>query len=367
MIQKLRICVELDVAVRLVAFMAAHERREDIHLLPAHEQFAASGHEFCCRVSSEVGVGEAVAAHCERQGRRDHGRWSVVHRPVDVLVAGPHHCRVADGSRRAGPREEEYLAQRSGLFERFAVQLRPEGRPAVVREHRVGAVIEHGVARQVFPKICHPAAHADADHVLFDDFLVPLVCFRVRQVDHRGRECCDCDEVIFSLAVFDAIALRGGFLVQALLDGEEGVDVSEEADALLLPFGDARGQVRVEGGVVLPVPHDLVAKAGPAAAAPVLAPDSRDRDAVRAAGGELLLDYFGAFLDPGNDAVKHPVRKFGHSPQLFGKLPGELREVIRLKQQDLRVLPQFQRDLAFFCEIKCHERSPAHMKRPLAG
>ena len=177
-------------------------------------------------------------------------------------------------------------------------------------EHfRVFSGMKHAVGRKVFSKVSHPAAHAEPDHVIFDNGLIPLPSIRVRKVDHCCREGGDRNEVVLAVFIFYAVALLRCVLVQVFLDRHERIDISQKMDAFFLPCADLFIQRDIKLSIPLPVPHDLIAKAGSSAATPVLRPDAADLCPCFLLRFDLPVDLFAAFLNRKDRSVIDPVRK----------------------------------------------------------
>ena len=196
------VVIILEVGVRAVAFMGAHDRRKGCHLSPAEEDLLGAGIVEEARIAADVAVGQAAAAHPGAQRRADDGAEPVVTGEVNALIPGPEQCAVLLAAGEAGAHEVDYLAELSGFGDGVVVALGPERRPVVVLNHgTLPAVQNNVVRRQIFAEVRHPAVNADVEAAGFDDLVLePVVGFRIGQVNNTAVELAEIDQIDAAVA-----------------------------------------------------------------------------------------------------------------------------------------------------------------------
>ncbi len=157
--------IELPVVIRAVALVRAHEGTKRRQFRPAHEELLRSVHAIERGVAADVAMVQAVSAHREPKSSAERARQPVIVRPVDILIACPHHGAPALAPREARAHEEKRLLLRTGLLDRLRIAARPEHGPEVVSEEGRCAVVEHRVGRQIFAEVRHPTARAEFEDI----------------------------------------------------------------------------------------------------------------------------------------------------------------------------------------------------------
>ena len=177
--------------------------------------------------------------------------------------------------------------------------------------HDLGAdaVVQIRICRQVFAKICHPAAAAQFDHVFLDDLFEPVVGFRVGQIDHAAVKLAKLYEVIAAGCIFRQITVFGRFGTEIFIAGNIRVDVGEELHAFFFPLLNTAIQLRIIVAVPFPVPHHALAKGGHADPGPVLRPDAVYFHACVTHGVQFALANLSTALNTERDAIVDPVRQ----------------------------------------------------------
>lgn len=203
-----------------------------------------------------------MAHDCD--GRLD----AVVDAPGDGLVAGPVEVLVAVCGEGGGAVEEDGVRELSDVAADPAVQGSPLAGVGVVVEEGVdGSVGEAGVLGDggVFAKVGHEAGDVGGPDLLVHDGSEPGSCGGVGEVEDAGVEAgaAGDDRGGVGGGILDHVLAVRGFVVEVVLEpvglgadvGEEGVDVRERADVVVVPQRlHELAPGRIQRLVVLPVP-----------------------------------------------------------------------------------------------------------------
>ena len=255
-------------------------------------------------------MADGIADETRRESGGEHRADAVVAGEVDRLVPGPQQGTVTLHPAETGAHEEHRLVGLVATGNGLCVDGGPQHRPAVMRQHRVAAVGEAQVDRQIFPEIGHPPGDIEIEHLTPDDAIgKPRARCGAGEVDHCRVELAEIDMARRVVVQVEGKMLAvDGLLIEHAIDRQIGVGIREEADALAFQRGDAGRQVGVARGVPAPVPEQAPAEARLAHAAPVLAPQSADR---RTRGDDLVepAEAVRTGFQPDDGAVDRPVRE----------------------------------------------------------
>ena len=174
---------------------------------------------------------------------------------------------------------------------------------------RIVTAVEHGIHRQIFTEICHPSSHTQTYHVFLYQIFIPFIGFRICKVHHGCREGGNGDQIVLALFVFYTVTLGGSLFVYILFNGKEGIYIAQKPDSLLLPFYYLLPEIGIELIINYPVPHYLIAEAGPPASAPVLGPDAAYLCSTSYCLLDLFINPFGSLLNSQDGSVIDPVRE----------------------------------------------------------
>jgi len=103
----------------------------------------------------------------------------------DQLVAHPEEASVLRRCSCTGSHESDDVVTTFNFAESIVYTARPISRVLVVVLIWIRAVIQDGIEWQVLSKVMHPASCSTLfDQIVFNDILIPLIGFWVREVNH---------------------------------------------------------------------------------------------------------------------------------------------------------------------------------------
>lgn len=204
-----------------------------------------------------------------------------------------------------------------------------------MRLHRIAAIGQLRVDRQIFAEIRHTARDADIEHLASNHAIrEPVRRGFTDEIDMPACEPTEVDIVSVLAAPFaDQEPERIRFAIQRSVGGEIRVYIDEKANTVFGQSFDPLLQVREARVAGLPVPKEATAEVGLADARPILAPQARD-DGPRLNYPVQPFEAAFTVLEADDCPLHRPIRQGRRSPEVLRQARDQSGQIVCSEKLD---------------------------------